>query len=169
LFDKLIDIIKSVGFSASPALIINNYEGGILLRLGKYKKTLGSGMHLKIPVFDKIMKLDMRTRFYSQNSASLTTRDGVQITVSPVLSFKAHCAKEAILSHVEYGNPVWDGSSQILSRLVLAHDYDDIMSDQFINKFQDEMKKYCLPYGILMLTSEFDTITKAKAYRVMTK
>ena len=41
--------------------IINQYERGVVQRLGKFRKTLGPGLHIIIPYIDKISKVDVRT------------------------------------------------------------------------------------------------------------
>ena len=41
--------------------IINQYERGIVLRLGKYRRTLGPGLRLIAPYIDKMTKVDVRT------------------------------------------------------------------------------------------------------------
>ena len=41
--------------------IINQYERGIVLRLGKYRRTLGPGLRLIFPYIDKMAKVDVRT------------------------------------------------------------------------------------------------------------
>lgn len=41
--------------------IINQYERGVILRLGKYSRTLNPGFRVIIPYIDKMIKVDIRT------------------------------------------------------------------------------------------------------------
>ena len=41
--------------------IINQYERGVILRLGKYSRTLSPGFRIIIPYIDKMIKVDIRT------------------------------------------------------------------------------------------------------------
>ncbi|MBR0479904.1 slipin family protein, partial [Candidatus Saccharibacteria bacterium] len=41
--------------------IVNQYERGIVLRLGKYHHTMNPGLRLIIPYIDKMTKVDVRT------------------------------------------------------------------------------------------------------------
>ena len=42
--------------------VVNQYERGIVLRLGKYRRTLGPGLRLIIPYLDKMTKVDVRNK-----------------------------------------------------------------------------------------------------------
>ena len=41
--------------------IINQYERGVVLRLGRYSRTLDPGFRVIIPYIDKMHKIDIRT------------------------------------------------------------------------------------------------------------
>lgn len=53
---KLIDTLLSVWWALIPWTVLDPYERGVLLRLGRYKRTLSPGFHWKVPFnFDTVL------------------------------------------------------------------------------------------------------------------
>ena len=54
MFDKLIDILLNFWNNITFWYICDHWEEGILLRAGRYHKTFGPGLWLKIPLLDAV-------------------------------------------------------------------------------------------------------------------
>src|SRR5437773_928838 len=50
---------------ARSARVVSQYEKGLVLRLGKYRATVSSGLTFLVPVIEDIIKVDMRERVIS--------------------------------------------------------------------------------------------------------
>lgn len=64
------------------------WEQAIRVRLGKHVRLLGPGVHLRIPVFDRIYRQSVRMRTSSLAAQTLATRDGKALTVSLVVGYR---------------------------------------------------------------------------------
>ena len=64
--------------------IINQYERGVVLRLGKYSRTLEPGFRVIIPYIDKMTKVDVRTTPMDVPKQEVITRDNVTVNVDAV-------------------------------------------------------------------------------------
>ncbi|MEA5074951.1 MAG: SPFH domain-containing protein [Coriobacteriia bacterium] len=69
--------------------IVRPYEKGLVERLGKYQRTADSGLHVIIPVIDKMTKVDMRENVVDVPPQEVITKDNVVVTVDAVVYYEA--------------------------------------------------------------------------------
>lgn len=68
--------------------IVNQYEKGIILRLGKYHATADPGITFLVPFIDGITKVDMRERVINVIPQEVITKDNVSVVVDAVIYYK---------------------------------------------------------------------------------
>src|SRR6201984_946513 len=73
---------------ARSARIVNQYEKGIVMRMGKYHNLVSSGLTIIIPRTDRIMRVDMREQVISVPPQKLITKDNVTVEVDAVVYYK---------------------------------------------------------------------------------
>jgi regulator of protease activity HflC (stomatin/prohibitin superfamily) len=66
-------------------VIIRPYEKGLVERLGKYQRTLDSGLNLIMPFFDSVQKVDMREVVLDVPSQMVITKDNVNVEVDAII------------------------------------------------------------------------------------
>jgi regulator of protease activity HflC (stomatin/prohibitin superfamily) len=69
--------------------IIRPFERGLVERLGKYQRTVGSGLRLIIPVVERLLKVDMREQVVDVPPQEVITKDNVAVTVDAVVYYEA--------------------------------------------------------------------------------
>jgi regulator of protease activity HflC (stomatin/prohibitin superfamily) len=75
-------------FLFSAIKILNEYERGVIFRLGRaLPEPKGPGLIFLIPVIDKMVKLDLRTLTFDVPAQDVITRDNVTIKVNAVIYF----------------------------------------------------------------------------------
>lgn len=67
--------------------VIQPWEQGIRVRLGKDRKKLNPGIHFMIPYLDVIFKQTVRRRYTNFGPISVTTSDGVTLTLSGAVGY----------------------------------------------------------------------------------
>src|SRR5690242_8940373 len=70
------------------ARIVNQYEKGIIMRLGKFHGLAPSGLTIIMPVTDSIIRVDMREQVISVPPQKLITKDNVTVEVDAVVYYK---------------------------------------------------------------------------------
>jgi regulator of protease activity HflC (stomatin/prohibitin superfamily) len=75
-------------FAASAVRIVRPYEKGIVERLGKYSRTVGSGLNLILPFFESLKKIDVREMVVDVPPQEVITKDNVQVTVDAVIYYE---------------------------------------------------------------------------------
>ena len=69
--------------------INQEYQRGVLFRLGRLGPIKGPGWYWLIPFVDRIIRVDTRTITYQLETQETITRDGVAVRVNAVLWFRA--------------------------------------------------------------------------------
>lgn len=68
--------------------MVQQYEKGIVMRLGKYSGTSNPGLVILLPFLDRIIKVDMRERVINVNPQKVITKDNVTVEVDAVVYYK---------------------------------------------------------------------------------
>jgi len=82
--------------------IINQYERGVVLTLGKYTGLREPGLRVVIPIFQRILKVDVRSTPVDVPSQEVITKDNVTIKVDAVVYFRVVDAAKAVLETNNY-------------------------------------------------------------------
>jgi regulator of protease activity HflC (stomatin/prohibitin superfamily) len=104
----------------SPRLL-KEWERGVLLRLGRYKRVLGPGINWTFPGFDRLVAtVDMRIRSTPFQAEKTLTKDTVPVNVDAVLFWVVTDARKAIVEVEHYAATVsW--AAQTTLRDVIGH------------------------------------------------
>jgi len=70
------------------ARIVNQYEKGIIMRLGKFHGLAPSGLTIIMPLTDSLIRVDMREQVISVPPQKLITKDNVTVEVDAVVYYK---------------------------------------------------------------------------------
>ena len=110
---SLLPIIISLLFSKWGILIIaiillswirqvNQYERGVLLTMGKYTKTWDPGWKIVVPVFQKLIKVDIRVKAVDVPDQEAITKDNIPIRINAVIYYKILDAAKAVIEVENY-------------------------------------------------------------------
>jgi regulator of protease activity HflC (stomatin/prohibitin superfamily) len=69
--------------------IVKPYEKGLIERLGKYQRTVESGLTFIMPVADRMIKVDMREQVVDVPPQEVITKDNVAVTVDAIVYYEA--------------------------------------------------------------------------------
>jgi regulator of protease activity HflC (stomatin/prohibitin superfamily) len=82
--------------------IINQYERGVILTLGKYTSTRSPGLNIIIPVIQKLIKVDVRSTPIDVPKQEIITKDNVTVGVDAVVYLRVIDAAKAVLETTNY-------------------------------------------------------------------
>ncbi|RKY65342.1 MAG: SPFH/Band 7/PHB domain protein [Candidatus Latescibacterota bacterium] len=68
--------------------IVRPWEKGIIERLGRYQRTVGSGLTLIIPFIERMIKVDMREQVVDVPPQDVITKDNVVVSVDAVVYYE---------------------------------------------------------------------------------
>lgn len=121
-------IIAIVFVLASGIRIINQYERGIILTLGKYTGTRNPGLNIIIPIIQTLHKVDVRSTPVDVPKQEVITKDNVTVGVDAVVYFRAIDPAKAVLETTNYTYATAQFAQAALRDVVGNVELDDLLS-----------------------------------------
>ena len=149
-------VVLIIMFLAAAIRILNEYERGVIFRLGRVIGTKGPGLIILIPIVDRMVKVDMRIITMDVPPQDVITRDNVSIKVNAVIYFRVMTANDAV---IEVENFLYATSqlAQTTLRSVCGQvELDEILAErEKINaQLQEILDRSTDPWGIKVSTVE---------------
>lgn len=109
--------------------IVNQYQQGVLFRLGRISRVLGPGPQLVFPFgIDVLRRVDLRTQTMDVPKQEIITRDNVPVTVDAVVYFNVSDPVLALTKIADYGYSTALLGQTILRSVLGQHDLDDMLA-----------------------------------------
>ncbi|MEO6513837.1 MAG: slipin family protein [Candidatus Saccharimonadales bacterium] len=108
--------------------IINQYERGVVLTLGKYTGIREPGLRIVIPVFQKLIKVDIRSTPIDVPKQEIITKDNVTVGVDAVVYLRVIEASKAILETTNYVYATSQFAQAALRDVTGNADLDELLS-----------------------------------------
>ena len=154
--------VFAIIFLSSAIKILNEYERGVVFRLGRVLNggAKGPGLILLIPFIDRMVKVSLRTVVMDVPQQDVITSDNVSIKVNAVIYFRVIDPQKAIIE-VENFLIATSQFSQTTLRSVLGQsELDDLLSqrEKINHKLQQIIDTNTEPWGIKVSTVEVKQI-----------
>ena len=135
----------------SAIKIVNEYERGVIFRLGRVQGgAKGPGLFILVPFVDKMVKIDLRTVTMDVPPQDVITRDNVPARVNAVIYFRVVDPNKSVIE-VENHVVATSQISQTTLRSVLGQrDLDDLLTnrEEINNELQKIIDGQTDPWGI---------------------
>jgi regulator of protease activity HflC (stomatin/prohibitin superfamily) len=130
--------------------IVNQYEKGIILTLGKFSSVREAGLTWIFPGVQKMIKVDMRIATVDIPQQEVISKDNVPLNINAVVYYQIEDAKNAVLNIQDYGTAVADFSQVALCDVVGGFELDHILSEREIiaDKIKEIVDKTTESWGI---------------------
>ena len=153
-------VILVLLFFWSAIKILNEYERGVVFRLGRVINAKGPGLIILIPMIDRMVKVSMRLVAMDVDPQDVITRDNVSVKVNAVIYFRVINPVKAIVE-VEGYNYAMSQLAQTTLRSVCGQaELDELLADrEKINtQLQEILDTHTDPWGIKVTTVELKHI-----------
>ena len=151
LTPPLIVLLVVVLYLISSLKVLNEYERGVIFRLGKLLPTpKGPGIILVFSPIDRMVRVSLRTVVLDVPPQDIITRDNVSVKVNAVVYFRVMDPRRAIVE-VESYNYATSQLAQTTLRSVLGQvELDDLLSarDRLNVRLQQILDERTDPWGI---------------------
>ena len=98
----IIFLAIAVFIIANSIRILREYERGVVFRLGRFVGVRGPGLIILIPLFEKMVRVTLRTVAMDVPPQEVVTRDNVSVKVNAVLYFQVFEPCKAIIAFEDY-------------------------------------------------------------------
>ena len=115
-------------FILSGIKVINQYERGVVLTLGKFSGVRGPGLRVVVPVFQRLIRVDVRSTPIDVPKQEVITKDNVTVGVDAVVYFRVIDAPKAVLETTNYIYATSQFAQAALRDVTGNVDLDDLLS-----------------------------------------
>ena len=150
-------VVLVVLFLASAIRILNEYERGVIFRLGRVMaRAKGPGLIILIPVVDKLVKISLRLVAMDVPPQDVITRDNVSVKVNAVIYFRVMDSIKAVVEVENYLYATSQLAQTTLRSVCGQAELDELLSDrEKINtQLQEILDKHTDPWGVKVTTVE---------------
>ena len=157
----IIAIIVLVIFFLSAAIrILNEYERGVIFRLGRVIASKGPGLIILIPIVDKMVKVSLRLVAMDVDPQDVITRDNVSVKVNAVIYFRVIDPVKAIVEVENYSYAMSQLAQTTLRSVCGQAELDELLSarEKINTELQEILDTHTDPWGIKVATVELKHI-----------
>ena len=129
---------------------VRQYERGIVFRLGKYRNTLGPGLHVIVPYIDTLSRVDVRSTPIDVPKQEVITRDNVTVGVDAIVYFRVLDPAKALLETTNYIYATTNFAQAALRDITGNFELDELLSkrDEISAKIKEIVDKETDKWGI---------------------
>lgn len=165
-------IIIVLGIIVFGVRVVNQYERGVVFRLGRLRSSVKQpGLRVIIPIVDQMHKIDLRIITLPVDSQQVITRDNVSIGVAAVAYYQINDPSKSVVEIENVRNATYQIAQTTVRNIVGQNSLDDVLSSTAaINeKIKEILEKTTTKWGVDISSVELkdiqlpDTMQRAMA------
>ncbi len=159
-FGFLVVVIIGLVLFVAGWRIINEYENGVVFRLGRYVGLKTAGPKWIIPMLDRMVVVDLRTVARDVPPQDVITKDNVSVKVGAVIYFRVMQADKAVIQVENYLYATSQLAQTTLRSILGQCELDHLLSDrERINQqLQQVLDQHTGPWGIKVANVEVKNV-----------
>lgn len=153
-------LVLFILFLSAAIRILNEYERGVIFRLGRVIKAKGPGLIILIPIVDKMIKVSMRLVAMDVDPQDVITRDNVSVKVNAVIYFRVIEPIKAVIEVENYLYAMSQLAQTTLRSVCGQAELDELLSarEKINSQLQEILDTHTDPWGIKVATVELKHI-----------
>ena len=132
-------LILVLALLSSAIKIVQEYERGVIFRLGRFVGVKGPGLFFIIPIVDRMVKVDLRVVTLDVPSQEAITRDNVTVKVNAVAYFRVVDPAKAVIEVENYRRATSQIAQTTLRNVIGQSELDEILAHR--EKINAELRR----------------------------
>jgi len=156
----LILVVVLATFFIAGVRILQEYERGVVFRLGRYVAVKEAGFRWVIPVVDRLVKVSLREIVMDVPPQEVITRDNVSVKVNAVIYFRVMHPEKAVIQVENYLYGTSQLSQTTLRSVCGQAELDELLAerDAINRQLQSIIDDQTEPWGIKVRAVEVKQI-----------
>ena len=153
-------VILIVMVAAASVVIIQPYEEGIYIVLGRYKRIMKPGWNFRIPFISKVIIVDERVQTLDVPKQEVITKDNSPTNVDAVIYIKVVDPKKAVFEVENYKTATIYLAQTNLRSVIGDMELDEILSNRHVinEKLRNDLDKATDPWGVRVESVEIKEV-----------
>jgi len=137
-------------FILSGIKVINQYERGVVLTLGKFTGLREPGLRVVIPIFQRLIRVDVRSTPIDVAKQEVITKDNVTAGVDAIVYFRVIDAPKAVLETTNYVYATSQFAQAALRDVTGNFELDDLLAkrDEVSSRIKEIVDRQTDQWGI---------------------
>lgn len=132
-------VIVVIIFILSGIKIVNQYERGVVLTLGRFTGIRQPGLRIVVPIFQRIIRVDIRSTPIDVTKQEIITKDNVTVGVDAVVYLRVVDSAKAVLETTDYVYATSQFAQAALRDVTGNVDLDDLLGNR--EAISEQIKK----------------------------
>ena len=153
-------ILVVLALVSSAIRVLQEYERGVLFRLGRFSSVKGAGVRLVIPLVDRLVRVSLREVVMDVPPQDVITRDNVSVKVNAVTYFRVVHPQDAIIKVENYLYGTSQLAQTTLRSVCGQAELDHLLADRerLNQQLQRELDHGTDPWGVKVRAVEIKHI-----------
>ena len=145
---------------ASAVKIVQEYERGVIFRLGRLVGARGPGLFFIIPILEKMTKIDLRTIVLDIPPQEVITKDNVTTRVNAVVYYRVMDPSKAVVQVEHFPAATAQMALTTLRGVIGQVELDEVLSerDKINKRLQEIIDEATDPWGIKVSAVEIKDV-----------
>ncbi|MEZ5930612.1 MAG: SPFH domain-containing protein [Alphaproteobacteria bacterium] len=145
--------------AAASVTIVQEYQRGVVLTLGRFSGIRNPGLRFVIPVLQQMELIDTRDKVVNIPPQEIITRDNVLVKVNGIVYYRVHDPRLAILETADYDASTTEMAQAQLRASVGTHDLDELADPESLSvEIQRALEVKTEPWGIKVTNVEIKEV-----------
>lgn len=167
MFDWIKDLLSATGSLLLPVVICHAWQGGVILRWGRWHRTISPGYYAKIPLVEDVVLFEKCETTMRLPAQSLTTKDDVAVVVSSIVKYEIKNAQKYVCDVWDQKDVLADVTAGAIAGWVQENTYAELMSGEPEKKVLTKVKWGVGKYGFEVNQLTFTDKIKARSLRLI--
>ena len=172
MLDRLFDFIWSIVDLLFFVEIVDAYQGGVVLRWGKFHREVAPGACFYIPFgVERVILASVVMDNARMAEQTFTLQDGVTITVVPVITYRVHNVRKHLLEVEDAEGSLQDAAAGVIRKVLTPHNWAEFVNPKTSEEIEEEAQKAvraeAFKWGVEILRVQFpDLVRQDQVVRV---
>lgn len=170
MLDRLVDLAAKFAQLFVFLRIIDCYEQGVLLRLGKFRRILEPGAHFVIPFcVDSVMRAHVVIDTLELSPQAFVTKDGVDCVATAIVTYKIRDIAKFLIEAEDAESVLADATRGPIRQILCGRSFAELQGAH--PGLEDEITKAArrkaFQLGIEITNVSLSDLVRAQAFRIL--
>jgi regulator of protease activity HflC (stomatin/prohibitin superfamily) len=149
-------VVVLIPLLSSAIKVVQEYERGVIFRLGRLVGPRGPGIFLIIPIVDRMVNVDLRVVTVEVPAQEVITRDNVTLKVNAVLYFRVMNPSDAVVKVFDFMQATLQIAQTTLRSVLGESELDELLAqrEQINQRLQTIIDAQTEPWGVKVTVVE---------------
>lgn len=172
MFDRLVDVLLQFIGLFRFFVVVDAWQQGVRLRLGKPSPAVGPGLHWLVPFgVDRMVRWGVVPDVHKLEAQTVTLADGHTVVVEPIVTFQVSDLVKFLCEVEDAETAICDTVAAVVRRRLSGAGWETLLdserSERLEGAITTESRRLAKKWGIEILTVAFASLARARTIRLI--